>query len=156
MDILRGFKIFPVFLVILVSLVFLITFPHYGYCDEWVKAGSYEDYTQYYKSSSVKIDNKEFIITVLVKHILSEKGINKFLNHFEGVKKQKYFDVNYVLIPTLFNYNTNSYNIKGSTYCSKSGNVLFSFDYNKWEDIPPKSISDILLNQLLKDYNIQR
>lgn len=48
-----------VFFVILVSLVSLTIHPSKGYCeDDWVYVESNETFTDYYNSSSIKIDKK--------------------------------------------------------------------------------------------------
>ncbi len=143
--------------VTLVCLVFLTLFPSKGYCDDWVYIESKENFTSYYKSSSIKIDTSNKVITILVKHVYTEKGKIAFLNHHKGIKNQNYIEINHSLFLVLLDYNGWRRCVTEIIDYSKSGNVLSDSKYPpKWIDIIPGSVDNLLLNKLLQDHNIQR
>lgn len=155
MSILRGSKLF---LVILVSLVSLSTFSSKGYCDKWVKVGSYENFTQYYNSSTISIDKQDYTITVMVKRVRIDKGKIDILKDIEDIDKDKLKNFDYKIELYLFNYKDRKFYLNRKTYYTNSNNVLYdkvsvTFD---WYDIIYDSIDDILLKKILKDYWIQR
>lgn len=146
-----------IFFVIMVSLVCLTTLPSNGYCDEWVYVASDQDFTLYYNSSSVKIDNKNNIIEVWVKRVFSDKGKIDFFEKKDSITKQKYIDINHKLKLYLLNYKELKSSILYISYYSKSGNLLFHREYQpEWKNIIPDTYLEKLINKLLKDFNIQR
>ena len=157
MSILRGFKFFRLILVILVSLVFLTISLLKGYCDDWVLVDNNKDYTTYYNSSSVKIYKQQKIIKVWGKDVYTEKGKIDVLKNIEGIEKRKYSDINHTLTLFLFDYKEWKMSLNNIIHYSNSGDVLFDKNYlTKWNDMKPESESDLFLNKILKDYNIQR
>ena len=157
MSILRGVKFFQGILIIVVSLVSLITFPSLVQGDEWVKIGSSELLSQYYKPSSIEIDNTKKIIKVWVKDVYTDKGKNYFLRNFDDVKKQQYITFESTLTFFLFNYKEWKYGIIHLIFYSKSGDILFDKKLlPKWNDIKSDTLQDELFNKILQDYNIQR
>jgi hypothetical protein len=157
MLILRGFKLFRLILVISVSLVSLITLPSLVQGDEWVKIGSSELLSQYYKPSSVEIDNTKKIIKVWVKDVYTDKGKNYFLRNYDDVKKQQYITFDSTLTFFLFNYKEWKYSIIHLIFYSKSGDILFDKEFlPKWNDIKSDTLQDKLFNKILQDYKIQR
>ncbi|MFI5331505.1 MAG: hypothetical protein ACHQ2F_10825, partial [Desulfobaccales bacterium] len=98
-------KLSLLILVIFVSLVSLTIRASNGYCDEnWIPVGKTDDYTDYYNSSSVKIDKVKKIIKVWVKSVYTERGIINLLEGSKDIEKQKYNDISYKLTLYLFNY----------------------------------------------------
>ncbi len=158
MSILSGFRLSRLFLVILLSLVFLTTIPPKGSCDDWVKIGDTEDYTVYYNSSSVKIDKQNKIINVLIKHVYTEKGkqnmLDKFKNH---INVAPYKDINYSQIFFLINYHELKGCINHIIHYSKSRKVLDDTTFpDNWRNIPSDSLVNTVLNKILNEYNIKR
>jgi len=146
-----------IFLVILVSLVFLTTFSSRVYCEDWVYVGSNENYTQYYKSSSVTIDKQNKTIKVLEKKVYTDKGRINWLNNQDSIEKNKYNDIQHILGLIFLDYNKWKYTVTHITGYSKSGVGLFSEEYPpEWINIISVSIGDIFLHKILKDYKIQR
>jgi hypothetical protein len=157
MDILRGFKLFQVILVILVCLFSLSILPSTGYGDEWVRVLWDEEYTWYYNSSSFKIDKQEKTIKVWTKRVFTDKGKIIFLNDYDSSYKNKLKKFNYQLGLEIFDYNNWKYCLTRLIYYTKSGDVLLSEEIPpKWIDIPPDSRGDFLHNRILKDFKIQR
>jgi hypothetical protein len=146
-----------IFLVILLYLVFLNTFSSRAYCQDWVYVGTNEDYTQYYKSSSVIIDKQNKTIKVWEKKVYTAKGRIGWLNSQDSIEKHNYNDIQYILGLLTFDYNKLKYTVTQITGYSKSGVGLFSEKYPiEWINIMSVSIGAILLNKVLKDYNIQQ
>jgi hypothetical protein len=146
-----------ILIVILVCLVFLTTFLSKGYCNDWVYVESKEDFTSYYKSSSIKIDVTNKIIKIWVKHVYTDKGKIDFINHHNGINKHNYNDIDHSLFLVLMDYKGWKRCVTEAIDYSKSSNVLSDGKYPpKWVDIPHGSVDDLLLNKLLQDHNIQK
>lgn len=145
-----------VFFVILVSLVSLTIHPSKGYCeDDWVYVESNETFTDYYNSSSIKIDKKNLTAEVWVKRVFTEKGKTEFLRNCNIIKKIKYNDIEYTLNLVLCDYKKWKWCITHLTYYSKSGNVLFDDKRPpNWMDIESTSIISALMDKLRKNYKI--
>lgn len=125
--------------------------------NDWVYIFSNNDYTTYYNKSSIKIDKQSKIIKVWVKNVFTEKGKVEFLKNRSSIDKQKYNDIGYSLLAFLINYNDWKFTITHITHYSKSDNVLFdSEEKHNLMYIIPDSFGEKLINQILKDYNIQR
>jgi hypothetical protein len=153
MDIFRGFKFFQVILVIVVSLVSLTTLPLKGYCDDdWVFVYSNKDFTMYYNPSSVEIYKENKKIKVLEKKVFTEKGK---IDYFP-----KYSDLNHTITLNILDYKEWNFSIIHFTYYSKEWNVLLDADrqreFREWVGIKHGSVYDILLNNIIKKYNIKR
>lgn len=141
----------------MVSLVCLTILPSSSYGADWVYVDRDKESTQYYQSSSVKIDKQKNTIEVWVRHVFTDKGKSDFLEKQNIKIKQKYIDINYQLKHYLLNYKE----IKSSTlfiaYYSKSDSLLFHREYlPEWKNIIPDSYLDKLTKQLVKDYNIKK
>ena len=131
--------------------------------DDWIYVGSYKNHTQYYRKSSVTIDEGKNIINVLVKNITKKKSA-VYLQHPYNIKEPKYIKYNQQLKWYLLNYENWKFTITRITDYSKSGNVLLDTKYQpiwlhnifsvKWDDIIADSLVDFLLNKLIQDYNI--
>jgi hypothetical protein len=131
--------------------------------DDWVYVGSYKNHTQYYRKSSVTIDEGKNIINVLVKNITKKKS-TVYLQYPYNIKEPKYIKYNQQLKWYLLNYENWKSTITRITDYSKSGNVLLDTKYQpiwlhnifpvKWDDIMADSLVDLLLNKLIQDYNI--
>ena len=146
-----------IFLVILASLVSLITLPSIVYGDDWVYVGKVDYFTLYYNSSSLKIDKQNKTIKVWVKFVYTEKGKIRFLKDYDSIKKQEYIDINHSLYLYLLDYKNLKYDITHMTDYSKSGNALKDNEYPiNLVDIIPDSTGDVLINKVIKDYNIQK
>ena len=78
--------------------------------DDWVYLGSYKDHTQYYRKSSVIIDEEKNTINVLVKSIAKTKEILYIHKMFIVLKNQITINVNN--------------RINGMYLITKSGNLL--------------------------------
>lgn len=147
-----------IFYLVLVSLVSLTTLPLNGYCDDWVYVYSDKDFTQYYKSSSVKIDKQKKIIKVWVKYVYTFKGKKDLLNEIESIQvHRKLIDISYSLSLWLLDYKESKLSIAQRSHYSKTGDLLSMDDKStEWINIIPDSKGDFIFNQILKDYNIQR
>lgn len=146
-----------IFFVILVSLVSLTTLHLKGYCDEWVYVESYKNFTQYYNSSSVKIDKQNKIIKLWEKRVYTEKGKIDFFGTCDSNEKLKYTDIDHTLGLVLLDYKNWKYSINHIKYYAKSNNVVFDGERpTKWRDITPDSKDESCFNKILKDYNIHR
>jgi len=131
--------------------------------DEWVFIGSNDAITDYYDSSSVKIFKESSCIEVTIKRVYTTKG-KKIL--FDSRKSE---DVSYEDTMNI-HHSLDSYNIYYdkrkkdwlmTMYVSKSGDILkgggsiMGYDsFPESVDIKPGTVDDMLLNKLLKDYNI--
>jgi hypothetical protein len=147
-----------ILIVISVFLFSLTTLPIKGYCDDWVYVGSYEEFSMYYKSSSVNIDKRNHIIKVWINRVYTENGKNEVLKYINDIEKQKYVYVNFALALCLLNYREWKYGVIQLAYYSKSGNVLGSYyaPHNWRNDILPDSIDDKLFDKIVKDFKIKR
>ena len=156
MSILRNLKLFRINLIILMSMVSLITFSSIVLGDDWVKIGSDEEFTQYYNSSSVKIDKRKKTIEVWVKLVFTDKGKSDFLEKKDNKSKQKYIDINHQLKHYLLNYKELKSQIIFVSFKTKTDKLLFHRAYiPEWKYIIPDTFLDKLTNQLVNDYNIQ-
>jgi hypothetical protein len=156
MSILKGLKLFPIFLVILVSLVSLTTFPSNGYGDDWVFIYNNDNFILFYNSSTIKIDNKHYIIKVWTKQQLTEKGRKEYIDshkHFPNIN-----DIKIILSLNYINYKDNKITINHLTYYSNSGRLLkyFTYQNDNWLDIIPDTFGDEILKKIIKDYSIKR
>jgi hypothetical protein len=152
-------KLNTIFLAFLLSLIFFVTLTSNGYCDDWVLIGSNKNFTLYYNSSSVKIDDKNHVIKVLGKRVFTKNGKIEFFNGFnkDNVKDQEYIDLNYSVGSYLLDYRQRKYSFNDITAYSKSGNVLYTDNsILKWKDIIPNSLVEFLINKLINDCNIQK
>jgi hypothetical protein len=158
MSILRGLKFFQVFLVISTLMASLSILPLNGYCnDKWVQAGSYDNNIIYYNPSSVKIDKKKKIINVSSKWVFTEKGKSAFLKKIKDNDSNKLKEIDHSLIFYSFNYKNWKFNMNNITEYSKSDKILHSDkSTHEWKDIPPNSVVDALLKNILQKYNIKR
>ncbi len=131
--------------------------------DDWVYLGSYKNDTQYYKKSSVIIDEEKNTITVLVKSATRTKDI-VYLQKVYSSKEPNYIKCKQQNKWYVFNYKKWQFTITSITDYSKSGKVLLETVYPsnwlhnifpvQWDDIMPGSIVDLYLNKLLEDYDI--
>jgi hypothetical protein len=131
--------------------------------DDWVYLGSYKDHTQYYRKSSVIIDEEKNTINVLVNSIAKPKEIAYSQNAYSA-KTSNYNQCRQQNKWYVFNYKKWQFTITRITDYSKSGNVLLETVYQpkwlhnifpvKWDDIIYGSTVDLFLNKLLEDYNI--
>jgi hypothetical protein len=131
--------------------------------DDWVYLGSYENHTQYYRKSSVIIDEEKNTINVLVKSVTKTKNI-EYLQNVHSLKEVNRIKCNQQNKWYVFNYKKWQFTITRITDYSKAGNVLLETVYQpkwlhnifpvKWDDIMPGSIVGISLNKILQDYNI--
>lgn len=138
------------------SMVSLITFSSIVWGDNWVKIGSDDVFTQYYNSSSVKIDQRKKTIEVLVKLVFTDKGKSNFLETKDSKSKQKYIDINCQLKHYLLNYNEFKSQLIFISFKDKTNKLLFHRAYlPEWKNILPDTFIDKLTNQLVKDYNIK-
>jgi|GEM_PF-4139125 len=124
---------------------------------DWADVGKYDNFTVYYRLSTVKIDEKRKIIRVVKVTVYTENGINDFLNLLDDITKQQLIDLSFELSYYYLSYEHWKSNLIHLTYYDNSGNILLDREVpNKWENISPNTLVDILLNKLLQDYNIVR
>ena len=131
--------------------------------DDWVYLGSYKNHTQYYKKSSVIIDEEKNTINVLVKSATRTKDI-VYLQNVYSSKEPNYIKCKQQNKWYVFNYKKWQFTITSITDYSRSGKVLLETVYQpnwlhnifpvQWDDIMPGSIVDLYLNKLLEDYDI--
>jgi hypothetical protein len=139
------------------SMLSLITFSSIVLGDDWVKIGSDEVFTQYYNSTSVKIDKRKKTIEVCIKLVFTDKGKSDFLENKDSKSKQKYIDINYQLENYLLNYKELKSQIIFVSFNTKTDQLLFHRAYiPEWKNIIPDTFLDKLTNQLVKDYNIKK
>jgi hypothetical protein len=156
LSILLNLKLFRLNLVILISMLSLITFSSIVLGDDWVKIGSDEVFTQYYNSSSVKIDKREKTIDVWVKLVFTDKGKSDFLEKKDSKSKEKYIDINHQLKHYLLNYKEIKSKIDFVSFKTISEKLLFHRAYvPEWQNIMPDTFLDKLTKQLVKDCNIK-
>ncbi|MDO9532226.1 MAG: hypothetical protein Q7O12_08840 [Deltaproteobacteria bacterium] len=131
--------------------------------DDWVYVRSYEYHTQYYKKSSLIIDEDKNTINVLLKSVTERKKIG-YLQNIYSIINPNYITFNQQLKWYLLNYKKRQFTISRITDYSKSGNILLDTQYktkwlhnlihDEWNDIMPDSIVDFLLDKLLQDNKI--
>ena len=131
--------------------------------DDWVYLRSYKYHTQYYKKSSLIIDEDKNTINVLLKSVTERKRIG-YLQNIHSINKPNYINFNQQLKWYLLNYKKRQFTISRITDYSKSGNVLLDTQYktkwlhnifpDEWNDIMPDSMVGFLLNKLLQDCKI--
>jgi hypothetical protein len=131
--------------------------------DDWIYLGSYKNHTQYYRKSSVIIDEEKNTINVLIKSVIKTKDI-AYLQNIYSSKEPNYIKCKQQNKWYVFNYEKWQFTITSITDYSKSGNVLLETVYQpkwlhnifpiKWDDIMPGSIVGLSLNKILQDYNI--
>jgi hypothetical protein len=154
--------------LIILSCVFTLTIPSTGYCeDKWVYLGSSEFSTTYYNSPPTIIVKQDNIIKVWLKDIYTEKQKKSFidrltaniptLSHFDvpsslqALDRQELIDFNYTTSLDVIDYKQRKSYIKRVLLHSKSGKIIYTQELpEKWNDIMPDSIDDILLNNHLK------
>jgi hypothetical protein len=156
MVILRGGKLFRVFLVVSFSLAFLINSPSNLICGEkWIYIGKNVNNVIYYDPSSVKIDKINETFKVLTKWAFTEKGRKAFSINVQEKENNKLVDISHSIIIYEFNYTKRSFNITTITEYSKSDKILFSENTTQeWRDIPVKSIINSLFNKIIADYKL--
>jgi hypothetical protein len=139
-------------------LASLATFSLQGFCgDDWVLISSNENINSYYNSSSIKIDKENKIIKVWVKDIYTEKGRIEYLKDLGSIKQKYYKDIKYDLVLLLLNYKEWKYSSNHLIRYSTASDVLFDYEYPlKWISIDPNSGEDLLFNNIIKDYKIER
>jgi hypothetical protein len=157
MSIPRVFQLKAKFFLVLVCLVSLINFPSNGYGDDWVLIKKDENISEYYNSSSIKIDKENQTIKVWIKKIYSEKGRINYLKDLGSIKQSYYKDIKTDLYLLLLNYNKWQFSQIHIKRYSKSNEELFDYEYPmKWYNIDKDSDTDFLINRLLSDYKIKR
>ena len=109
MSFLKGVKFFRLTLVILLFRVSLTAIPSKGYCDDWVYSNSWEDFTQYYNSSSIIIDKQDKIIKVWEKRVYTNKGKINLLSNCDRIEIPMYKNISYSLILNLIDYNNSKF-----------------------------------------------
>ena len=129
------------------------------YDDTFVFIKSTDKITYYYNPHSIKIDKRNHIIKVWTKRVYTDKGKLDFVKGF------KEYDVTIVNINKLeftlgleyINYKDNKVSVNEIIDYSDSGEVLGKSTYStKWISIVSGGDGEIILNKILKDYNIQR
>jgi hypothetical protein len=154
MSILRGIKFIRVILVILVCLVSLTTFLPNGYCEDWVEYESNDDFTLYYKPSSVEFDKELKTVKVWTKWVYTEKGR---IDYLKRINQPNNNDFGFKITIDVIDYKNNKYIVKKIIHYSKLGDILLALDGNRnWLDIVPNTNIDVLINKLLNNSNIQR
>lgn len=169
MSILRGPIFFRISLLIVACLVSLSTLSSFGFCDDWVKIESNDKFTLYYNSLLINIDNNNKIIKVWVKYYYTEKGKLEKLKKYDHIKElvsvrnitDKIKDIEYYTILYLINYKELKYNSSNRlNYNNKDKPIrepkpFYTFP-NSFSDITSGSIEELILNYLIKNYNIKR
>jgi hypothetical protein len=146
--------IFVILLCVFIFTAFLFS----GCSDNWVEVGGTQDYIIYYKPSSVKIDKDNKTILVQTKYVYTEEGIISAKKMFVPyIQDKDYFDkFAYSLDLYLFNYKDWEFAIIQKTAYSKSDGILFNKENPpQWEKIDNTNISLILINTLIREYNIK-
>jgi hypothetical protein len=146
--------------LLLISYTFTLTFPESVYGgDDWILIESYETFTTYYDAKSIKIDTENHIITVWMKGVFTDKGINDIIKLYikDKLVADEIKNINNQRILYKFNYNKWQYSINHITLYSNSGNIMMDWGIPpEWKDILPKSNFDKILNELLSKYSIKR
>jgi hypothetical protein len=161
MSIRKSLKLHTFFYILLTCYALLLTFPVivYGGDDDWVLIENYESFTAYYNSKLIKIDAENHIITVWMKGIFTDKGINDIVKSYikDKMVADEINNINNQTILYDFNYKKWQYSINHITLYSNSGNILMNWDIPpEWKDILPDSYFEEILNALLAKYDIKR
>jgi hypothetical protein len=161
MDIIKGLKLSRLILVISVVLVSLSTVPSKGYGDDdWVYVGKNDNFSFYYNNTNINLDRESKQIKVWVKTKFTPKGVEWGINKRKelGLSIKNYGKVSKRLTLILFDYGNLQSKMLSYVDYSVSGDILESNDDSRFKSthIIPGSISDDILNKLLKDYNIPR
>jgi hypothetical protein len=127
---------------------------------EWVLVREDFYFTDYYNPSSVIIDIENSNIILLMKKVSSNKGKNDLSEILDNnnilVDKQFVFRC-HPLLQYSINYKDNKYFIEKMTYYNNSGHEICSISSkSEWMKIHKGYVADILVNNILKDYNINR
>jgi hypothetical protein len=127
---------------------------------EWVLVREDCYFTDYYNPSSVIIDIENSNITLLMKKVSSNKGNNdlsKILDNNNILVDKQFVFRSHPLLQYSINYKDNKYFIEKMTYYNNSGHEICSIGSKpQWMKIHKGYVADILLNKILKDYNINR
>lgn len=131
--------------------------------DKWVFIGSNDCIADYYDPTSVKIDKEYYSIKVTCKRVYTTKG-KKILFEFREPQGLSNNDINYIdhsLNSYILDYNEMTKTLLMLRYVSKSGKILEVVDYivdsdsnPEPTDIKPGTVDDMILNKILKEYNI--
>jgi hypothetical protein len=159
MNILKGIKLSPVSLIILVSLVLLSTFPSNGFGEDWVYTGSSVYEKEYYNPKSIKIDKVNKIINVKIKKIYTNYGKSHFLQVYKenNINIDNFLDIKYSILLFIYDYKNWKYGVTKTTHCSTSGIVLKDYESDiEWDNIVSNSILEWTLIKVLGDNNIKR
>lgn len=144
--------------VILLSVIIFTVILFSSCSDNWVEVGGTQEYIIYYKPSSVKINKDDKTILVLTKFIYTKDGIifaKKMFAHFSQ-DKDYYDKFAYSLDLYLFNYKDWEFAIIQRTAYSKSNDILLNKENPpQWQKIDNTNISYILINTIIREYNIK-
>ena len=129
--------------LISLSIVFILTLPSPGNCDDWVYINKDVMCSYYYNRESININRNINIIDVWVKFIYTE----------EGKKLFSICDSNLSLYK--FDYNKRQYQEIKSIWYKSSKIIQTDSSEIEWEYIKPGSIIDEIINKIFDDYNIK-
>ena len=91
------------------------------------------------------------------KWIFTDKGKIGFTKRIKDNNNNKLKDIDHSIILYIFNYKEWKCNRTIITEYTKSGKKLYSDESaHEWKDIPPSSIIDLLLNNILQKYDMKR
>jgi hypothetical protein len=160
MSIRKSLKLYTISYILLICYTLSVSFPAIVYGDDdWVLIENYESFTTYYNSKLIKIDTQNHIITVWMKGIFTDKGINDIVKSYikDKMVADEIKNINNQTILYDFNYKKWQYSINHITLYSNSGNILMNWDIPpEWKDILPNSYFEEILNALLAKYSIKR
>jgi hypothetical protein len=147
--------------LIILSIVFTLTLPSPGYCDDWLCVGKTDYFEVYYNDTNIKIDRKSKQIKVWVKLVWTEKGKRWNINNRikTGFTIVNYDKLSHTIDLRLYDYDKWRSELLSHMDYSVSGEVLDSFNNPnpEWNHIVvPKSVGNSILKTILEDYNIKR
>jgi hypothetical protein len=127
--------------------------------NKWVFIGSNDFYTDYYDSTSVEINSLFF--TVTCNRVYTNKAKKRLSDYREtlNISNDMIPDIHHSLYSYDFDYKGRKNILLMAMHVSKSGAVLGDWiltSLHEMDDIKPGTADDLILNKILKDYNIQR
>jgi hypothetical protein len=127
---------------------------------KWVLVLEDRFFTDYYNPSSVIIDEENCNISLLIKKVCSDRGktdLSEILDSNNILVDKQFIFRSHPLLQYSINYKDNEYFIEKVTYYNNSGHEIDSIvSKPQWMKIHKGHVADILLNKILKDYNINR
>lgn len=147
-------KVISIIAIFLINNIFILN----GYCDSWILLSSDKITKEYYFDKPIEINNEKKVIVIVLKKVLTKEGKIKYRKDYKSLFKEECDNnIAYLLAANYLDYGNWKYSINHIMGYSNSNKQLFKKDFGThWQDIVPDSTYDIILEKLIKDYNIKR